>query len=116
MKKPGNGKCLPCSTGTPPLTSEEINAGMKKIDGEWKLGNNKIIRRYSFKNFAEALSFTLGVGELSEREGHHPEILIGWGKVEITLWTHKVNGLTTNDFIMAAMFDHEYLQKSERAK
>lgn len=64
-----------------------------------------LINSYSFKNFREALDFTNRVGELAEQEGHHPDIALAWGKVEITLWTHKIDGLTESDFIMAAKID-----------
>lgn len=99
-------KCIPCSVGTPPLNEEEVKEHHKSLKEGWKVIDFKRIEKtYKFKNFAEALDFTNKVGELAEEEGHHPNIHLSWGKVVIKLWTHKIDGLHENDFILAAKID-----------
>lgn len=99
-------KCIPCEGGTMPLTIPEAQKLLTEIPS-WTLSSDvkKISKSYSFKNFADALLFTNKVGELAEREGHHPDIALGWGKVDITLTTHAIGGLSVNDFILAAKID-----------
>lgn len=99
-------KCVPCEGGMPPLTIQEAETLMKDIHG-WELsdGAKQIEKKFTFKNFKEALAFANKVGEIAESEGHHPEIEIGWGKVEIELSTHAIGGLSVNDFIVAAKID-----------
>lgn len=99
-------KCVPCSIGAIPLNEEEINKFLKDLNKDWKVINKKQIERtFKFKNFQGALDFTNKVGTLAENEGHHPDICLSWGKVIITLWTHKIEGLHENDFILAAKID-----------
>lgn len=99
-------KCIPCSIGAEPLTKDEIIQFHKSLDKEWKvIDYQRLERSYKFKNFKEALDFTNQVGELAEKEGHHPDIYLSWGKVLVKLWTHKINGLHENDFILAAKID-----------
>lgn len=99
-------KCIPCSIGADPLTPDEIQEYFKSLDKGWEVKENRHIEKlYKFKNFREALDFTNKVGELAEEEGHHPDIYLSWGKVNIKLWTHKIKGLHENDFIMAAKID-----------
>lgn len=99
-------KCVPCSIGAIPLDTDEIKELLDNLQTGWKLIDNiKIEKTYKFKNFKEALDFTNKVGELAEDEGHHPDIYLAWGKVIVYLWTHKINGLHENDFIMAAKID-----------
>lgn len=76
---------------------------MEDLKGDWKVVNeHHLEKEYQFKDFKEALDFTNQIGALAEEEGHHPDIHLGWGKVRIALWTHKINGLSENDFILAA--------------
>lgn len=97
--------------GDSKLSEEKIESLRKQVPG-WDLeeedGIPQLQRTFEFKNFAQALSFTNKVGELAEREDHHPSILTEWGKVTVTFWTHKVNGLHLNDFIAAAKTDQIY--------
>lgn len=97
--------CEPCRVGAPPATAEEIATGMAQLPG-WAIveidGIKRLTRTFKFADFAQALAFTNKVGALAEQEGHHPEILTGWGAVTVTWWTHKIGGLHVNDFIMAA--------------
>ena len=99
-------KCISCSIGDIPLSPDEIDEYLENLQNGWKvIEDKKIEKTYKFKNFKEALDFTNKVGELAEAEGHHPDIYLAWGKVIIYLWTHKINGLHENDFIMAAKID-----------
>jgi 4a-hydroxytetrahydrobiopterin dehydratase len=78
----------------------------QELDGGWQVVNEHHLEKdYKFKDFREALSFTNKVGELAEAQGHHPDIYLAWGKVKVTIWTHKVNGLTESDFVLAAKAD-----------
>ena len=79
-----------------------------KLKNDWKIINEHHLEKdYSFKNFKEALDFTVKVGELAEDQDHHPDIFLTWGKVKVTIWTHKIDGLTESDFIFAAKTDRE---------
>ena len=103
-----NEKCTACRRDSPRVTNAEIQELKPQIP-EWTLlereGIERLERVYRLANFAEALSFTNRVGALAEEEGHHPAILTEWGRVTVTLWTHKIRGLHRNDFIMAAKVD-----------
>ncbi|HEV8344225.1 MAG TPA: 4a-hydroxytetrahydrobiopterin dehydratase [Candidatus Binatia bacterium] len=99
-------ECVPCRGGVPPLKGREIAALMEKLGGGWKVvDEHHLEKEYRFKNFREALDYTNRVGELAEAQGHHPDIYLAWGKVKLTLWTHKIDGLTESDFIFAAKAD-----------
>ena len=94
--------CVPCRGGTPPLKGEELDDLRRQVP-EWEvLGEHHLRRRFRFKNFREALGFVNRVGELAEEQGHHPDVSFGWGYAEVTLFTHKIDGLTESDFILAA--------------
>src|SRR5208283_4604294 len=98
-------KCVPCRGGVPPLKGKELGA-LRKVVPQWNIiEEHHLDREYKFPDFAKALEFVNRVGALAEEQGHHPDILLAWGKAEVTLWTHKVNGLTESDFIMAAKID-----------
>jgi 4a-hydroxytetrahydrobiopterin dehydratase len=98
-------QCVPCRGGVPALKGKELEALHTSVP-EWKVVNeHHLTRAYAFPDFKQALGFVNRVGALAEEQGHHPDILLAWGKVEITLWTHKINGLTESDFIMAAKTD-----------
>jgi 4a-hydroxytetrahydrobiopterin dehydratase len=100
--------CEACRKDAPALTEDEIRHLLKQVP-EWtqleRKGEKQIERVFKFRNFAQALAFTQSVGELAEREQHHPALLTEWGKVTVTWWTHKIGGLHKNDFIMAARTD-----------
>jgi 4a-hydroxytetrahydrobiopterin dehydratase len=88
-----------------PLKGEELASLQKQVDG-WKVvEEHHLTKTFTFPNFREALKCVDHVGELAEEQGHHPDIFLAWGKVEITTWTHKINGLTEGDFILAAKID-----------
>jgi 4a-hydroxytetrahydrobiopterin dehydratase len=97
--------CVPCRGGVPALAGKELEALAKQVP-HWKVVNgHHITRTFIFPDFKQALAFVNKAGEIAEQQGHHPDILLGWGKVEITTWTHKIDGLTESDFILAAKFD-----------
>jgi 4a-hydroxytetrahydrobiopterin dehydratase len=97
--------CVPCRGGIPALKGEELAAFQTQVDGWDVVGEQRITKGFKFPNFRDALKFVNNVGELAEEQGHHPDIFLAWGKVEITVWTHKINGLTESDFILAAKID-----------
>ena len=98
-------KCVPCRGGMPPLKGKELE-DLHKHDSAVECGRRaSLTRAYKFPDFKQALDFVNRVGALAEEQGHHPDILLAWGKAEITLWTHKIDGLTESDFIMAAKID-----------
>jgi 4a-hydroxytetrahydrobiopterin dehydratase len=101
-------KCVPCRGGVPALKGKDLNDFYRMLpEGhEWQVVNkHHLVRNYKFPDFKSALAFVNRVGEVAEEQGHHPDILFGWGKVEITTWTHAVDGLTESDFILAAKID-----------
>ena len=105
MSELASRQCVPCRGGVPPLTADEIRPLLSQLDG-WQVVNEHHLRKeFKSANFREALAFVNRVGELAEEQGHHPDICFGWGKVEVTIWTHKINGLTESDFILAAKID-----------
>ena len=104
-------KCVVCSTEMSELTDIQIKDLSVQVP-EWQLieidGIKRLVRNYKFNNFIDALAFTNKVGEIAEEEGHHPAILTEWGSVEVSWWSHKIKGLHSNDFIMAAKTDGLY--------
>jgi 4a-hydroxytetrahydrobiopterin dehydratase len=97
-----NKTCVPCKGDTPPLQSDEIESLRRQIP-EWEIVEDHHLKRtFRFKNFKEALRFVNEVGGIAEEQGHHPDIGFGWGFAEVTVWTHKINGLTESDFVFAA--------------
>jgi 4a-hydroxytetrahydrobiopterin dehydratase len=99
-------KCIPCSKKCSPLKGEELKYFFKQLSPGWKIDDkHHLEKEYAFKDFVEALSFTNKVGAIAEQEGHHPDIYLSWGLVKVILWTHKINGLSENDFILAAKCD-----------
>ena len=100
--------CIPCRGGVPPLKGTQLADLQEKLKNDWKIIiEHHLEKEYSFINFKEALEFTIKVGELAENQDHHPDIFLTWGKVKVTIWTHKIDGLTESDFIFAAKTDRE---------
>ena len=100
--------CVPCRGGVPPLKGKELEQIHKQLAewAHWKVvKEHHIVRTFTFPDFRKALDFVNKVGAVAEEQGHHPDILLTWGKAEITIWTHKIDGLTESDFIMAAKID-----------
>lgn len=108
MSELASKTCVPCRGGVPPLKGKELAEIHKQVPqwAHWKVINeHHLTRTFTFPDFKQALAFVNRVGNVAEEQGHHPDILLTWGKVEITLWTHKIDGLTESDFIMAAKID-----------
>lgn len=100
--------CVSCRGGVPALQGEELAALARQLP-EWQVVDEHHIRRsFKFRDFRAALNFVNRVGELAEQQGHHPDLFLAWGRVDITTWTHKINGLTESDFILAAKIDRLY--------
>lgn len=98
--------CIPCKGGVPPLKGEPLAQLHRQLGETWKVINeHHLEKEFAFKNFRDALAFTNKVGEIAEKEGHHPDIFLSYGKVKIQIWTHKIDGLTESDFILAAKCD-----------
>jgi len=98
-------ECVPCRGGVPPMSGPEIQKFIGELK-DWEVIEEHHLRKtFEFKNFRDALDFVDRIGELSEEQGHHPDICFGWGRAEVTIWTHKINGLTESDFILAAKID-----------
>ena len=99
-------ECVPCKGGVPALRGDQLRQYRSQLDNAWQVvRDHQLEREFKFKDFRQALDFTNQVGELAESQGHHPDIYLTWGQVKITIWTHKVDGLTESDFILAAKID-----------
>jgi 4a-hydroxytetrahydrobiopterin dehydratase len=98
-------QCIPCRGGVPPLQGKEITNLLMELDGWEVVNEHHLTKTFSFANFREAQQFVNRIGDLAEEQGHHPDICFGWGRAEITIWTHKIDGLTESDFILAAKID-----------
>ena len=101
--------CIPCKGGTPTFDTSEIHKYLKKIDG-WDVRKKEnetyfLEKNFTFKNFYESQRFVNRVGDIAEKEGHHPDIIFGWGYAKIQIYTHKIKGLVESDFILAAKID-----------
>jgi 4a-hydroxytetrahydrobiopterin dehydratase len=98
-------KCIPCSGGTPQLSASERDALLKEVSG-WKVEDEKkLVKSFSFDDFNGAMKLANKCWEIAESEGHHPDLLVVWGKLTVEIWTHAVGGLTESDFILAAKID-----------
>lgn len=99
-------ECIPCKGGIPPMTPEQIGPWLERLGGKWEvLEDRRLHKEFRFRDFREALAFTNRVGELAENVWHHPDLVLAWGKVEVTLWTYKIGGLSETDFVFAAKVD-----------
>jgi 4a-hydroxytetrahydrobiopterin dehydratase len=96
--------CVPCRGGVPPLSMDVASRLMEQLDG-WAFEQGHLAKSYHFPDFAGALAFVNRIGAISEEQGHHPDLYMTWGKVSLEIWTHKIDGLTESDFILAAKFD-----------
>jgi len=98
-------QCVPCKGGTPPLKGDALKSYAAQVPGWTVAQEHHLEREYKFADFATALAFVNRVGAIAEAEQHHPDIQLGWGRVAVKTYTHKVDGLTENDFILAAKID-----------
>jgi 4a-hydroxytetrahydrobiopterin dehydratase len=98
--------CVPCRGGVPPLRGAAIDALTGRIDSAWKVvDEHHLERTIERPDFVQALELTNRIGELAEAQGHHPDLHLSWGKVRVEVWTHKIDGLTESDFVLAAKID-----------
>lgn len=105
MSELASKTCVPCRGGVPPMKGDELNRYLNQVKG-WKAVNeHHLTKTFTFPDFKQALAFVNRVGAIAEEQGHHPDILLTWGKAEVTTWTHKIDGLTESDFILAAKID-----------
>ena len=98
-------ECVPCRGGVPPLEGDEIETLLKELDGWEVVEGHHLAKSFKFENFRDALALVNRASRLAEEQGHHPDISFGWGYVRFTIWTHKIDGLTESDFILAAKID-----------
>lgn len=98
--------CIPCQGGIPALTGKKLLPLIGQLGHGWHVVHeHHLMKRFAFPDFVTALKFVNAVGEIAEQESHHPDLLLGWGKVEVSIWTHKIDGLTESDFVLAAKIE-----------
>jgi 4a-hydroxytetrahydrobiopterin dehydratase len=115
MSELATKECVPCKGGVPPLQGQDLIPLQQQLGGGWKIINeHHLEKEFKFPNFQQALDFTNRVGALAEQVGHHPDIHLAWGKVRLTIWTHKINGLTESDFVFAAKADQVLNQPAKQ--
>ncbi len=99
-------KCVPCEGGVPPLNPQQIEVLRQHISPEWKVvDNHHLERTFQFRNFKEAMGFVNMMAAIAEAEGHHPDFCVHYSRVDVQIWTHAIDGLSENDFILAAKID-----------
>lgn len=95
--------CVPCQGGVPPLSKKEAKELLKQLQADWKINySGHLYKRYKFKDFMAAMDAANKIASIAEKEYHHPNLTISWGRLLVEIWTHKINGLTESDFILAA--------------
>ncbi len=105
--------CVPCKGGVPPLTGDALEAMHEALGPGWELiEEHHLEKEYTFEGYSRAVAFTNAVAAIAEEQNHHPDIALSWGKVVVTIWTHKIDGLTESDFYFAAKVEEVY-KKSE---
>ena len=98
--------CKPCAKESTALKGDAVKKLSRQLEDGWRVvEEHHLEKEYAFNNFREALDFTNRIGEIAEKEGHHPDIFLSWGKVGLKIWTHSVGGLSENDFVLAAKAD-----------
>jgi len=99
-------ECVPCRGGVPPLEGEELRELQRELDAGWEVvDEHHVEKSFDFPDFVTALEFVNRVGELAEEQGHHPDLYLTWGEVRVRIWTHKIDGLTESDFVLAAKIE-----------
>ena len=112
MEKLANKKCIPCEGGVPPLGVEEQKLLLAQLNDAWcVVETHHLSREFHFPDFEKALDYVNKLGQIAEEEGHHPDLYLSWGKVRVDIWTHKIDGLTESDFILAAKSDVAFLEE-----
>ncbi|HWQ56589.1 MAG TPA: 4a-hydroxytetrahydrobiopterin dehydratase [Bryobacteraceae bacterium] len=100
--------CVPCRGGVPPLAGEELRSYAAQLPGWNLVGEHHLERSFAFPDFKTALDFVNRAGAIAEEEGHHPDLYLTWGRVDVKTWTHKIDGLTESDFVLAAKIERQY--------
>ena len=100
--------CVPCRGGIPPLTAAEVAPLLAQLDGWTVVSEHHLEKTYRLKNFARALALVNAIGAIAEEYNHHPDLFLAWGRVGVTIWTHKIDGLTESDFVFAAKCDRAF--------
>lgn len=109
MSELAKQECQPCRSGVAPLEGPAIQDLLRQLGGKWRVvDEHHLEKEFPFKDFLGGLAFVNRVGGLAEAVGHHPDLYLAWGKVRMTIWTHKVDGLTESDFVFAAKADGLY--------
>ncbi len=100
-------KCIPCTGGVPPLPSSEVHKLLARLSPGWELTHvgTRLFRTFKFKDFKAPMELAIAIGKLAEEQWHHPELHVGWGHLEVEIWTHKIGALVESDFILAAKID-----------
>ncbi len=102
-------QCVPCRGGVPPLKGDELKRLGDELGRGWTVvDEHHLEKTFEFPDFRSALAFVNRVGELAEEQDHHPDIYLAWGRVRVTIWTHKIDGLTESDFVFAAKTEERY--------
>jgi 4a-hydroxytetrahydrobiopterin dehydratase len=97
--------CVACHGGMPTTPAEEIPGLLAQLEG-WRVeGGKKLVKTFKWKDWLDTIRFVDRIGDVAEREDHHPNLYVAWGRVDVTIWTHAVDALTENDFILAAKID-----------
>jgi len=105
--------CVPCRGGIPPLIGDELARYAEQLP-DWKIvEEHHVAKSFLFPDFKQALDFVDRVGAVAESEGHHPDLCLSWGKVDVQIYTHKIRGLSESDFILAAKIDALYFRREE---
>ncbi|MBS1855201.1 MAG: 4a-hydroxytetrahydrobiopterin dehydratase [Acidobacteria bacterium] len=102
--------CVPCRGGVPALAGEEVDRLLAQLPGWQVVKGHHLVRNFAFPDFRTALAFVNQAGAIAEEEGHHPDLLLSWGRVEVKILTHKIDGLTESDFILAAKIGNLHQQ------
>ena len=97
-------RCVPCEGGVPKLTPEEVRGFLSQVEG-WDAKDDRIHKSFKFADFVIAMKFVNRMADVAEGEGHHPDFSVHWNRVDVTIWTHAIGGLSENDFILAAKID-----------
>ncbi|MFL2956808.1 MAG: 4a-hydroxytetrahydrobiopterin dehydratase [Candidatus Thalassarchaeaceae archaeon] len=106
MSDLANRECIPCKGGVPPMTAQEAQGMKSEVNSYWDvIDGHHLERVWTFSDFESALDFVNAAGAICEQQGHHADFELGWGRVKALIWTHKIDGLTESDFILAAKFD-----------
>ena len=101
-------QCVACRGDTPPLRGAELENLKSQVTGWQVIKEHHLTKNFTFPDFKKALDFVNQVGAIAEQEGHHPDLHLAWGKVGVEIWTHKIDGLTESDFVLAAKIDRAY--------